>query len=95
MKKEKAAIVLNELNIRKVETQSLLKATFLKASANPLKKTARFFLMFFLLSLLLLAANNWLWAQPLINEFVFNHTGTDNSEFVEIFGDPNTDYSAY
>ena len=28
-----------------------------------------------------------------INEFVFNHTGTDSEEFVEIFGDPNTDYS--
>ncbi|MBN2500061.1 MAG: ExeM/NucH family extracellular endonuclease [Anaerolineales bacterium] len=30
-----------------------------------------------------------------INEFVFNHTGTDTNEFVEIFGEPNTDYSAY
>jgi predicted extracellular nuclease len=29
-----------------------------------------------------------------INEFVFNHTGTDTNEYVEIFGDPNTDYSA-
>lgn len=28
-----------------------------------------------------------------INEFVFNHTGTDDREFVEILGDPNTDYS--
>ncbi len=28
-----------------------------------------------------------------INEFVFNHTGSDDHEFVEIFGDPNTDYS--
>ncbi|WP_299619842.1 endonuclease/exonuclease/phosphatase family protein [Pelagibius sp.] len=28
-----------------------------------------------------------------INEFVFNHSGSDNLEFVEIFGDPNTDYS--
>ena len=28
-----------------------------------------------------------------INEFVFNHSSTDNSEFIEIFGDPNTDYS--
>lgn len=34
-------------------------------------------------------------AVPVINEFVFNHTGSDNTEFVEIFGDPNTDYSAY
>lgn len=32
---------------------------------------------------------------PLLNEFVFNHVGTDTHEFVEIFGDPNTDYSAY
>lgn len=30
---------------------------------------------------------------PIINEFVANHTGTDNHEFVEIFGVPNTDYS--
>ena len=28
-----------------------------------------------------------------INEFVFNHTGSDTNEFVEILGDPNTDYS--
>jgi predicted extracellular nuclease len=34
-------------------------------------------------------------ASPLINEFVFNHTGTDTHEFVEIFGSPNTDYSTY
>ncbi len=32
---------------------------------------------------------------PLINEFVFNHTGSDTHEFVEIFGDPSTDYSAF
>ncbi|RMD63809.1 endonuclease, partial [Candidatus Parcubacteria bacterium] len=32
---------------------------------------------------------------PLINEFVFNHTGTDTHEFVEILGDQNTDYSAF
>ncbi len=31
--------------------------------------------------------------QPKINEFVFNHDGTDASEFIEIIGDPNTDYS--
>jgi len=34
-------------------------------------------------------------AEPLINEFVFNHTGTDNYEYAEVYGDPNTDYSAY
>ncbi len=32
---------------------------------------------------------------PLLNEFVFNHTGTDTSEFVEVFGDPSTDYAAF
>lgn len=30
-----------------------------------------------------------------INEFVFEHPGTDNHEFVEIFGMPSTDYSDY
>lgn len=30
---------------------------------------------------------------PVINELVRNHTGADTSEYVEIFGDPNTDYS--
>ena len=34
-------------------------------------------------------------ALPRINEFVFNHTGSDSNEFIEIFGDPNTDLSAY
>jgi endonuclease/exonuclease/phosphatase family metal-dependent hydrolase len=34
-------------------------------------------------------------ADPLINEFVFNHTGTDNFEYVEVKGDPATDYSAF
>ncbi|MEW5870712.1 MAG: ExeM/NucH family extracellular endonuclease [Chloroflexota bacterium] len=32
---------------------------------------------------------------PRINEFVFNHTGDDTNEFVEILGTPSTDYSAY
>src|SRR5690606_6669527 len=32
---------------------------------------------------------------PLLNEFVFNHVGTDTAEFVEVAGDPSTDYSAY
>ena len=36
-----------------------------------------------------------IFADPVINEFVFNHTGTDTNEFVEIFGDPSTDYSAF
>jgi hypothetical protein len=30
---------------------------------------------------------------PVINEFVASHTGTDNHEYVEIFGDPSTSYS--
>ncbi|WP_166832093.1 beta strand repeat-containing protein [Thalassoroseus pseudoceratinae] len=30
-----------------------------------------------------------------INEFVFDHTGSDTDEFIEVFGDPNTDYSAF
>jgi hypothetical protein len=33
--------------------------------------------------------------RPLINEFVFNHVGIDTDEFVEIAGDPGTDYSAF
>ncbi|WP_418513117.1 T9SS type A sorting domain-containing protein [Corallibacter sp.] len=32
---------------------------------------------------------------PVINEFVVNHSGTDTAEFIEIYGDPYTDYSAY
>jgi hypothetical protein len=32
---------------------------------------------------------------PLLNEFVFNHTGTDTNEFVEIFANPNQDLSGY
>jgi len=30
---------------------------------------------------------------PVINEFVANHTGSDTGAFVEVFGDPSTDYS--
>ena len=33
--------------------------------------------------------------RPVINEFVFNHTGTDIREFVEILGDPDTDLSDF
>lgn len=33
--------------------------------------------------------------QPVLNEFVFNHTGVDDHEFIEIFGQPLTDFSAY
>lgn len=32
---------------------------------------------------------------PVINEFVFNHTGGDVNEFVEVFGMPNADLSSY
>ena len=30
-----------------------------------------------------------------INEFVANHTGTDNYSYVEVSGLPSTDYSAF
>ncbi|WP_422444606.1 MULTISPECIES: 5'-nucleotidase C-terminal domain-containing protein [unclassified Endozoicomonas] len=30
---------------------------------------------------------------PVINEFVFNHSGLDTNEFIEVLGDPLTDYS--
>ncbi|WP_341221695.1 T9SS type A sorting domain-containing protein [Polaribacter atrinae] len=32
---------------------------------------------------------------PVINEFVIDHTGTDTKEYLEIYGDPFTDYSNY
>lgn len=32
---------------------------------------------------------------PVINEFVLNHVGTDTHEYVEVFGAPGEDYSAY
>ncbi|QXP62095.1 T9SS type A sorting domain-containing protein [Polaribacter sp. HaHaR_3_91] len=32
---------------------------------------------------------------PVINEFVIDHSGTDTREFIEIYGDPFTDYSNY
>ena len=32
---------------------------------------------------------------PVINEFVANHTGADSGAFVEVFGDASTDYSAF
>ncbi len=34
-------------------------------------------------------------AEPVINEFVASHTGTDAYEYIEIYGDPDTDYSGY
>ena len=34
-------------------------------------------------------------SDPVINEFVANHTGTDTDEFVEVFADPSTDHSAF
>ncbi|MCZ6699634.1 MAG: hypothetical protein O7D94_11940, partial [Planctomycetota bacterium] len=33
--------------------------------------------------------------EPIINEWVANHTGSDVFEFVEILGDPFHDYSNY
>jgi len=32
-------------------------------------------------------------ADPVINEFVFNHTGADSEAFIEVFGSASTDYS--
>ncbi len=32
---------------------------------------------------------------PVLNEFVFNHVGIDTNEYVEVYGDPATDYSAF
>ncbi|MBN1429196.1 MAG: ExeM/NucH family extracellular endonuclease [Anaerolineae bacterium] len=32
---------------------------------------------------------------PQINEFVFNHTGIDTYEYVEVLGTPDTDYTTY
>ena len=32
---------------------------------------------------------------PVINEFVFNHTGSDTDEFVELFTEPNFDLSSF
>lgn len=34
-------------------------------------------------------------ADPLLNEFVLNHVGTDTNEYVEVAGDANTDYTAF
>ncbi|HMB53229.1 MAG TPA: lamin tail domain-containing protein, partial [Thermoanaerobaculia bacterium] len=34
-------------------------------------------------------------ADPVLNEFVFNHTGTDTNEYVEVVGSANTDYSDF
>ena len=34
-------------------------------------------------------------SDPVINEYVRDHTGTDAYEYLEVFGDPMTDYSAY
>ncbi|WP_071517140.1 endonuclease/exonuclease/phosphatase family protein [Geitlerinema sp. PCC 9228] len=32
---------------------------------------------------------------PVMNEFVFNHTGSDNQEYLEIAGDANTNYANF
>ncbi|MEO1668443.1 MAG: hypothetical protein AAFU54_27670, partial [Chloroflexota bacterium] len=41
------------------------------------------------------AANQVVVVEPIINEWVFNHTGTDTNEYVEILASPATDYSGY
>lgn len=32
---------------------------------------------------------------PIINEFVFNHTGSDTNEYIEFLGTPSSDYSTF
>jgi hypothetical protein len=34
-------------------------------------------------------------ATPVINEFVFNHTGSDTCELIEVHGEPSTSYAGY
>ena len=34
-------------------------------------------------------------SDPVINEFVFNHTGSDTQAFIEVFGSSTADYSAF
>jgi predicted extracellular nuclease len=34
-------------------------------------------------------------SDPVINEFVFNHTGSDTQAFIEVFGDPESDYAGF
>ncbi len=34
-------------------------------------------------------------SEPIINEFVVDHAGADTHEFVEVYGQPNTNYAAY
>ncbi len=34
-------------------------------------------------------------ADPVINEFVVDHTGTDTNEYIEVFGSANADYSGF
>ncbi len=48
-----------------------------------------------LITVPLALASHSLLANPVINEFVFNHTGTDAHEYIEIFGDANTNYTDY
>ncbi len=33
--------------------------------------------------------------EPVINEFVFNHVGTDTNEYIEVLGSPSTDISTF
>lgn len=49
----------------------------------------------FLTAALLLALAQSAHGVPLINEFSINHAGTDSVEYIEIWGDANTNYSAY
>ncbi|HSG16956.1 MAG TPA: ExeM/NucH family extracellular endonuclease [Anaerolineae bacterium] len=62
------------------------------------KKTLRHFVILMIFALTVVIAGSSVAAapaDPVINEFVANHTGADSQAFVEVFGDPSTDYSAF
>lgn len=48
-----------------------------------------------LLALCLITGGAFAQVAPVINEFVFNHTGNDDHEFIEVFGQPITDFSSF
>jgi hypothetical protein len=62
------------------------------------KKTLRHFVILMIFALTVVIAGSSVAAaptDPVINEFVANHTGADSQAFVEVFGDPSTDYSVF
>jgi predicted extracellular nuclease len=54
-----------------------------------------FVLLAMLLPMVVGVQSIWAADDPVINEFVFNHTGTDTEAFIEVFGDPSSDYSGF